>query len=333
MKRLTLIDRFKEICCKGADPFFSIYVTTYKDKPYIRECLESLARQGLSEKDFELIISNDASNDGTVEVVNEFIRENPNLNIKFFINEKNLGVSESRNKAIEMSKGKYIVPMDGDDYLNDNALKGIMKLIKETDADLVLPKIVKFYESDVDEFDRPSGETIDIDIDVNKINQLKGEDFFSTLRSRGVRLGQSILSKKLIEENGLKFENTLCEDDIFTLKAYLVCQNPKIYYKPYYNYRKRKGSRSRQNIKGIVEKKLDLSIEALRLINDHPNYTNLLHIFSQGYYEYAQDFMKRLNCVDRFIIRNDFKKRLKPAAKLRTHIPTEKIKLPQHAAI
>lgn len=90
-------------------PLVSIVLTTYNSSHCISKTINSLLDQTF--KNFELIIIDDCSKDNTTEIVKSF----SDSRICFIQNEKNLGVSQSRNKAMALAKGRYIVPSDHDD--------------------------------------------------------------------------------------------------------------------------------------------------------------------------------------------------------------------------
>ena len=87
----------------------SILMPVYNGEKYLREAIDSILNQTL--KDFELIIINDCSSDDTVNIVRSY---NDNR-IVLINNKKNLGIAETLNKGIDISKGKYIARMDADD--------------------------------------------------------------------------------------------------------------------------------------------------------------------------------------------------------------------------
>lgn len=95
----------------------SIYTPTYNCAKYLKTAIDSILRQ--TYQNFELIIINDASLDNTWKILQEY-KDNPK--IKIIKNEKNLGFVRSAIKAINQAKGDYIMRLDADDYLDENAL-------------------------------------------------------------------------------------------------------------------------------------------------------------------------------------------------------------------
>lgn len=96
----------------------SVIVPVFNREEYIGRCLRSLLSQSFGKKNFEIIVVNDGSTDSTEKILNAFKED-----IKIIKNEKNLGLPAALNKGIKNSKGKYIVRVDSDDYVNSEFLK------------------------------------------------------------------------------------------------------------------------------------------------------------------------------------------------------------------
>ena len=79
------------------NPFFSIIIPIYNSQKYFKPCLSSILGQNFN--NYEVLIVNDASNDGTKKICNNF--KKLSSKIKIIENKKNLGVSVSRNKGIK----------------------------------------------------------------------------------------------------------------------------------------------------------------------------------------------------------------------------------------
>ncbi|MEO8414526.1 MAG: glycosyltransferase family 2 protein [Ginsengibacter sp.] len=94
-------------------PLVSVLMTAYNREKYIGEAIESVLASTYS--NFELIVSDDSSTDRTVEIANEYAREDKR--VKVYVNEKNLGDYPNRNKAASYAKGKYLKYVDSDDII------------------------------------------------------------------------------------------------------------------------------------------------------------------------------------------------------------------------
>lgn len=91
----------------------------YNAEKYIKKSVDSVLNQTV--KIFELIIIDDCSTDKTVDIINEMYSNNST--IKFYRNEKNMGVSKTRNKGLDLAQGEYVAFLDADDMWYPNKLK------------------------------------------------------------------------------------------------------------------------------------------------------------------------------------------------------------------
>lgn len=118
------------------NPTLSIIVPIYNGSKYLRETIKSFLLQPC--KDFELILIDDGSTDNSLEICKEF--QGPNLRIE---TQNNLGVSKTRNKGIEISRGKIIIFSDQDDmmkkeFYTEEMRDKILNLFKEG-VEVILP--------------------------------------------------------------------------------------------------------------------------------------------------------------------------------------------------
>lgn len=101
----------------------SIVTPTHNCEKYISKTIESILNQ--TYKDFELIIIDDFSSDGTLQIINSY--KDPR--IKIIKNKKNMGAAYCRNKGIELSNGDYIAFLDGDDIWDPLKLEKQLKFM------------------------------------------------------------------------------------------------------------------------------------------------------------------------------------------------------------
>lgn len=104
----------------------SVIVLSYKHIKYIRKCIDSILQQE-TDFDFEILIGDDASNDGTKEILLEYQKKNPDK-IRLFIREQNVGAARNAYDLRKECRGKYVANMESDDYWCDNK-----KLQKQVD--------------------------------------------------------------------------------------------------------------------------------------------------------------------------------------------------------
>ena len=107
-------------------PQVSVVLATYNNASRIGEAIASILLQGGCE--FELLVVNDASTDGTLEVAEHFARRDPRVHIVSLPN--NSGRAVARNKAIMEARGEWLAIMDGDDISLPNRLQAQLAYLK-----------------------------------------------------------------------------------------------------------------------------------------------------------------------------------------------------------
>ncbi|MCK4851907.1 MAG: glycosyltransferase family 2 protein, partial [Candidatus Omnitrophica bacterium] len=88
-------------------PFFSVIIPTFNRKPFLRKCINSVLEQ--SYDNFEIIVIDDGSSDGTEELVTSCGDKRINYHYQ-----RNHGVAHSRNRALSFSKGDFAAFLDSD---------------------------------------------------------------------------------------------------------------------------------------------------------------------------------------------------------------------------
>lgn len=112
-------------------PRFSICISTYNDLDYLPSCLDSVLSQ--EDADFEIIVVDDGSNDGTSALVNSYAADD--ARIRTIIKPLNEGVHLGRMTAVKAAKGDYIIFLDSDDLLLPGSLRDIDRELKYVHAD------------------------------------------------------------------------------------------------------------------------------------------------------------------------------------------------------
>jgi GT2 family glycosyltransferase len=112
-------------------PLVSVLVTAFNREAYIAEALESVLAQTMT--DFEVIVSDDHSTDGTVRIIEEFARRDPRVRLS--VNPRNLGDYGNRRQAAALARGQYLKYHDSDDVMYPHCLAVMVEaLAKEPDA-------------------------------------------------------------------------------------------------------------------------------------------------------------------------------------------------------
>ena len=158
----------------------SFIVPVYNAETTIDKCLKSIFELNKCSVDYEVIVVNDASEDGTANHVAKFERYNENL--VYIENDENRGISASRNVGAEVACGDYLIFIDSDDYIEETLLCDIEKYINEG-VDLIkwnaliTDENYNYIKNDLDiEDSYPSKVKFDVCSGSEAFNQLFGKD-------------------------------------------------------------------------------------------------------------------------------------------------------------
>lgn len=98
-------------------PLFSIIIPVYRSGPFLRDCLDSIRNQTLT--DWECICINDGSPDGSGAILDEYARKDSRFTA---IHQDNRGVSAARNAGLSVARGSWTAFVDGDDTVEPDML-------------------------------------------------------------------------------------------------------------------------------------------------------------------------------------------------------------------
>lgn len=124
----------------GEDALISVIVPVYNTKEYLRLCIESILNQSYS--NFEVILVDDGSTDGSDAICNEFLKKDKRV---VYLRKENGGLSSARNFGVKHSNGKYISFVDSDDFISKDYLKYLYMALIETNSDVSFCNFEKFY--------------------------------------------------------------------------------------------------------------------------------------------------------------------------------------------
>lgn len=120
----------------------SIVIPVFNGEKYIEKCINSVSDK-INNFDVEIIVVNDGSTDSTKDKLSKMFEKNKKIKI---FNNKNRGVSYSRNYGISKASGKYILFLDSDDYLSTNWIE-LLDFISKEDFDYLICGNIKFSTS------------------------------------------------------------------------------------------------------------------------------------------------------------------------------------------
>jgi len=172
-------------------PLITIYITNYNYGKYIKQAIDSVLNQTF--QDFELLIIDDGSTDNSKEIIETYASNNK-IQI---IYQQNKGLNISNNVALRAAEGKYIMRLDADDYLDENALLVMSTLLNNDDElGLVFPD---YYMVDAD----------NNIISIEKRNSFKKDVTLLDMPAHGAC---TMIRKKFIQQLGGYDEQYKCQD-------------------------------------------------------------------------------------------------------------------------
>ena len=115
-----------------ASPLVSVIMPAYNAERFIEEAITSVINQTV--KDWELIVIDDCSKDGTRGVVANFAKCDSRIHL--VLNEENMGVAKTRNRGLDLFTGKYVALLDSDDYWAPQFLEKMLARAEETKTDI-----------------------------------------------------------------------------------------------------------------------------------------------------------------------------------------------------
>lgn len=123
-------------------PSVTVYITNHNYARYLRQSIESVLNQKFT--DFELIILDDGSTDGSLEVIAQY-EGHSQVRV---VSQENRGLTVANNIAVRMARGRYVIRLDADDYFDDNALLVMSNYLeKHPEVGLVFPDYYTVDES------------------------------------------------------------------------------------------------------------------------------------------------------------------------------------------
>ena len=215
----------------------SIIVPVYNVKEYIQSCIDSILSQTYGE--FELILVDDGSNDGSEIVCEEISSRDSRITV---IHQKNAGLSAARNTGIQHAKGKYITFIDSDDFVSQQYVQLLYDTILSTDSDICFCDYIKVSQSSNFEIDGK-----DVSLFGNKYIFSNEDTIKEVYNSKYHGLEFVSWAKmykvSLFRDNGILFPEGKLYEDAFTTYKLVYYSNSISYIDiPLYSYRMRDGS-------------------------------------------------------------------------------------------
>lgn len=199
----------------------SIIIPVYNTELYLQKCIESVISQNF--QDWELILVDDGSTDNSGKICDEYAAKDPRIRVK---HKPNTGVSDTRNKGLEIAKGEWVFFLDSDDELYPFSLKILSQWSKGCDM------VVGIYNMNITNPNYKCTNNIPTSQYSKVVNPKK---FVKLLIHTGLGFTPTVSPKlywlKTIREHNLRFNEKIyyAEDQLF-LAQYLCCNETQRIY-------------------------------------------------------------------------------------------------------
>lgn len=214
-------------------PLVTLIIPIYNAERYLRRCLDSVVEQ--SYQDMEVLLMNDGSRDKSLEICQEYAKKDARFRV---VDKENTGVSDTRNIAMRLARGKYLQFMDSDDWITPDATEVLVRAAEEGQCDMV---IADFY--------RVNGKRYVEKRHIRRDDIMTREDFAMEMAKDPADFYYGVMWNKLyrrdiVEAQQLVCDTSMnwCEDFLFNLQFIRHGERFRALQKPIYYYMKRKGS-------------------------------------------------------------------------------------------
>ena len=249
-------------------PIISIITPVYNSEQFLGQCLQSLFAQTIAQQ-IEYIFIDDASTDGSPIMLNNAAKQHGNLNIQVLINTTNQGSAASRNTGIQLARGKYLMFIDSDDWIEPDMAETLLHAATSNNADVVASPFF-INNGNSQQVMRFAGSCLKIDINHAPINVLH----FS--------LCNKLTRRSLIVDNHLLAQDHRnCWEDLSTCCRVLALARRNIVVNiPLYHYRVNLESLSHQNHKKRLDDHLYYALHIDEWFRSHgDDFYNKHHSF------------------------------------------------------
>lgn len=264
-------------------PTVSIIVPVYKVEKYINQCIESILSQTF--KEFELILIDDGSPDNSGEICDKFADIDQRITV---IHKSNGGVSSARNVGLKNAKGKYILFIDSDDWIDSSFIAELVYSMENKNADLT---VCDYYLADTDKL--KTNKIFDKDISLNKINE---EEMVNLIKTHSI-FGPwcKLYRNDVIQRNKIFFNTNVSfgEDLLFNLQYLSNVNNICMIGKELYYYRQVNGSLVRSFNENKIESFVLINQEFLNFIDKYNMLKN--KVLYYVVYHVIDDYIALLN--------------------------------------
>lgn len=288
---------------------FSLVIPAYNIEKYILDCVNSIVKQTetmICKYDVEIIIINDGSSDNTSNLIHRYYDQDSFIKI---VDQKNQGLSATRNNGLKIASGDYVWFVDGDDCIADNSLEKLFDFCVECMSDLVVFNADTFNNYYSEHF-------FNLNISENIINSKPSEVLKKLLKddySFGWCVWHYIFRREFLVNNNLYFEEGKISEDVgFTFDVFLFSKNIScLKSKSIYLYRSSNDLSITHQANISFSKDIlyfvERNLKKISEFNDD-ELSDLLKLNYQTLIEVVLFWFSSYNSVEKKLILNDFNK-------------------------
>lgn len=213
------------------EPLVSIIVPVYKvPEQYLRKCIESIQTQTL--KEIEILLVDDGSPDQCGKICDEFAEQDARIRT---LHKQNGGLSSARNYGCKATKGKWVMFVDGDDWIEPDMCRMMYELGEEKQVQLVMCGIMKDYGKSATEYK--------FYLEDEKV--YKGQECKWLQQQLLVYNGNIAVAYSKLIDRKLLMDNQIFHDEIlrqgaegleFNLRLFEKLESATFINKPFYHY-------------------------------------------------------------------------------------------------
>lgn len=292
----------------------SIIIPVYNVENELQRCLDSIIPQLTDE--MEVILIDDGSMDSSGTICDRNAECSAFLQV---IHQSNAGLSEARNRGLQVAVGDYIVFIDSDDYIEPGSLKAISEMIAETHYDIIVMRAQVVYDN------ATSYPKMQYTVQPGVYSGIK---YYSSIQKANKGFASNCVqfnaySHSFIKENGLRFyPGIIHEDELWSLTCFIKAEQVLCTNLLFYNHFVREGSiMHSSNNRKRAESSIIICNELLRIIGTFDK--NSVRAF---YDRWVFIFLRGMICADEEL-RNQYCRLIKRWEVLRyAFYPRQRIK-------
>lgn len=232
----------------------SVIVPVYNVAPYLRKCVDSLLTQDLAAEEYEIILVDDGSTDGSGQICDELANK-PSIRV---IHQANGGLSAARNAGLAVAEGKYVQFVDSDDYLEPNILGGLIAQCERENLDVLRFDYQNVRLLDAEHFEYEVFEPNKYPHQVDKRTDVTdGETYLNERMGYACYAVMFIIRRELFNDDLRFAEGIYFEDTEWTPRMLIAAKRVNTTQKVVYNYLTRAGSITKEYTKEHIRKKID----------------------------------------------------------------------------